>query len=69
MDSEESVKKFELGKDAWNAWAKDLLDRSERDEKWCKEARVNFVVYSFDTDANFREFVFPHIALFDGATF
>ena len=69
MDTEESLKKFEQGKDAWNTWAKGLLGQSERDEKWDEQARVNFIGHSFENDADFRDFVFPDIALFDGATF
>ena len=69
MDTEESQKKFEQGKEVWNAWAADLLNQSEKNEEWYQEARVTFVNHKFENSADFRDFIFPDAALFYGATF
>ena len=69
MDTEESQKKFEQGKEVWNAWAADFLNQSEKNEEWYQEARVTFVNHKFENSADFRDFIFPDAALFYGATF
>ena len=69
MNTEESQKKFEQGKEAWNAWATDLLNQSEKSEEWRENAIVTFVDHIFEYSADFRDFIFPDVALFNGSTF
>ena len=68
MNKEETLALYERGKEAWNAWANELLARREDSEAWRDAAGASFVSHAFH-DADFSGFVFPGYALFIGATF
>ena len=68
VDKEQSLALYNKGRDTWNNWANDLLKRHS-DDKWLEDAAANFAGHTFESDADFRDFVFPNVALFDGATF
>ncbi len=79
MDREETWALYQQGKDAWNAWAKERLDRrndlerrgflSESDEHSHIAAKADFREAVFGDDVDFSEFVFPGEADFGGTEF
>lgn len=83
MDKKESLDLYAKGKDAWNAWAEDLLTRrkcqkprstwmiskhQEESKEWKDEAKVDFTGHNFDI-ARFSGFIFPDRVLFNNAEF
>ena len=72
MNKEETLALYEQGRDAWNAWAEKMLaDRTalEAAGAWKNASKAYFEEHSFDTEADFRGFIFPGDAGFDGTTF
>ena len=68
MNKEETLALYTQGKEAWNAWAKDMLDKRDGSPEWRGTAGVDFVSHAF-LDADFSGFIFPGSALFGWATF
>ena len=54
MNKEETLALYEQGKEAWNAWAKEILARRDDSQEWKDEARIDF------TDHNFKAPVFTN---------
>jgi uncharacterized protein YjbI with pentapeptide repeats len=72
MDKAETLALYEQGKEAWNAWAEDILARRpelEKADEWDDKSRVYFQDHHFGDLVDFGEFVFPGYAGFGGATF
>ena len=71
MDQTETLELYRQGRDAWNAWAEDLLVRREESglATYDQLATADFTGHVFDPDYNFRGFVFPGISYFRKATF
>jgi hypothetical protein len=72
VNKEETLALYEQGRDAWNAWAEKMLaDRTalEAAGAWKNASKAYFEEHSFDTEADFRGFIFPGDAGFGGATF
>lgn len=72
MNKEETLALYEQGRDAWNAWAEKMLaDRTalEAAGAWKNASKAYFEEHSFDTEADFRGFIFPGDAGFGGGTF
>lgn len=69
MNKEESLALLEQGRDAWNAWAEDLLAERERleavgewetaKEEWEDRAQVDFEGHEFEIGVDFDSFVSP----------
>jgi hypothetical protein len=72
VNKEETLALYEQGRDAWNAWAEKMLaDRTalEAAGAWKNASKAYFEEHSFDTEADFRGFIFPGDAGFGGGTF
>ena len=72
MNKEKTLALYEQGSDAWNAWAEKMLaDRTalEAAGAWKNASKAYFEEHSFDTEADFRGFIFPGDAGFGGGTF
>ncbi len=69
MNKEETRALYSQGKEAWNAWAKEILVRRDDSQEWRNEAEADFRSHTFPQDADFSGFIFPGRAQFDGATF
>ena len=69
MDKNESIALYRQGKDAWNAWAMEVLDRRDDGMRWEKEALACFIGHEFMENEDFHEFVFPGMALFNNVRF
>jgi hypothetical protein len=72
VNKEETLAVYEQGSDAWNAWAeKTLADCTalETAGAWKNASKAYFEEHSFDTEADFRGFIFPGDAGFGGGTF
>ena len=68
MNKEESIELFQRGKEVWNAWAAEVLERQDDSDQWKAEAQANFSSHIFG-NADFSGFVFPGRAAFAGAQF
>lgn len=68
MTKDESIQLFQSGKEAWNAWATEVLARQDDSNQWKAEARVNFSSHVFG-NADFSGFVFPGRAEFSDVQF
>ncbi len=72
MNKEQSLALHARGKDAWNAWAQDMLDKKAELEaagQWNEAARADFSHHEFEDQVDFSGFLFPGDAGFGGATF
>lgn len=54
MNKEETLALYAKGREAWNAWAKEILERRDDSQEWRDKARVDF------TDHNFKEPAFTN---------
>ena len=68
MNRDESIRLFEKGKEAWNAWAADVSARQDDSDDWKAEARADFSSHEFG-NANFSSFMFPGRADFSESRF
>ena len=64
MTKEDSLARYRRGREAWNGWASDLLERDHSEA----DALADFRECVFDQPADFKGFVFPGQVLFTGAT-
>ena len=67
MNRDETLALFGEGKDKWNAWANDLLDKKENSQdinQWFVDAEANFSEEVFRGGANFSGFIFPSFVSF-----
>jgi len=69
MDIMETRKLYAQGKEAWNDWAKDMLDKRDGSPEWENAAKANFGSHEFDQEADFSEFKFPSDVYFTKAHF
>ncbi|MGD9830578.1 MAG: hypothetical protein AB7E70_12975 [Hyphomicrobiaceae bacterium] len=80
MNTDESLTLLARGKEAWNAWAAEMLAEKARLEAagewgedkakaWRAAARADFDGHTFEVDVSFEDFVFPGDASFVGANF
>ena len=69
MNKEETLALYAQGKEAWNAWAADLLACREDSQAWKDAAKADFSRHCFESDADFLWFIFPGEALFTGVRF
>lgn len=70
MDKQQTLELYEQGRDAWNTWAQEMLNRAERDSpKWEREAKADFSGYKFKNKADFSEFIFPSEVNFSNVIF
>ncbi len=68
MNRDESIRLFEKGKEAWNAWAADVSARQDDSDGWKAEAQADFSSHEFG-NANFSGFMFPGRADFSESRF
>ena len=68
MNKEQSLELYNRGKEAWNAWARDLLARQDSSPEWKAESRADFSSHTFEDD-NFSGFIFPDGVDFSNAVF
>ena len=68
MNKEETLALYSQGKDAWNAWAYNLLEHREESKAWNETAKADFTLCNLGV-ADFSEFIFPGDVLFARATF
>ena len=81
MNKDDTLKLWAQGKDAWNAWAKEMLERCPATEvgacrsddlatrDWLIDASADFEKHVFDDEAGFAGFIFPANAKFEGSIF
>ena len=74
MDKAATLQLYHRGREAWNAWARDLLQQRPGDDlvleqEWESKADVDLSHENFGEDADFRAFEFPGHVDFRGATF
>lgn len=62
MNSEETLTLYSQGKEAWNDWAKRILERRDDSREWEDEARVDFLSQFFQS-GDFSGFIFPGQAI------
>ena len=72
MNRAQSLALYREGREAWNAWAEDILARRaefEEADTWNDVSRADFTEHEFDEDADFSGHIFPGDAGFDAAKF
>jgi uncharacterized protein YjbI with pentapeptide repeats len=79
MNKEESLALYNKGREAWNAWAKEMLSQQETDDppkganlesqNWVTRAAADFYGHTFKTDPDFSGFLFPGVATFTTTKF
>ena len=69
MNLEETLALYKQGKEAWNAWAKDMLDKRDGSPEWENAARAKFGSRTFEEEADFSGFKFPFDVHFTEAHF
>lgn len=81
MNKDETLKLWAQGKDAWNAWAKEMLERCPATEvgacrsddlatrDWLIDASADFKKHVFEDEADFVGFIFPATAKFEESVF
>ena len=81
MNKEETLALWRKGKDAWNAWAKEMLERCPATEvgacrsddlatrDWLIDASADFEKHVFEDEAGFAGFIFPANSNFEGSVF
>ena len=72
MNKEETLTLWAEGKNAWNAWAENMLDTRaamEAQATWSNATDCDFEGHTFHGLANFRDVCFPGNVSFKGATF
>lgn len=81
MNKDDTLKLWAQGKDAWNAWAEEMLGRCPATDvgacrlddlatrNWLIDASVDFEKHVFEDDAGFVGFIFPATVKFEESVF
>ena len=56
MDSKETLALYKQGKEAWNAWAEEMLARRDDSQRWKQDATAFFALHVSDIAQEFRDF-------------
>ena len=64
MNQEETLALYAQGKEAWNAWAREVLARRDDSQEWKDEARVDFTDYNFKAPVFTNRNLAPFLPVF-----